>query len=219
MKIILLVDDEPDILEFLKYNLIKEGYKIYTALNGTEAIKIAKDIVPDLIILDVLMPEPDGIETCRQLKEIKSLKDTIIFFLSALSEDFTQVTGLETGADDYIVKPIKIKILISKIKAYLRRIGYDSNELTINDLNLNKNNYTVIRKSKEIYLPKKAFELLFLLASKPEKLFTRKEIYNIIWGSDMMPENRTVDVHVRYIRDKLGRDILKTVIGVGYKFN
>lgn len=221
MKKILIVDDEPDILEFLKYNLVKEGFHVVTANNGAEAIQSAKETNPDLIILDVMMPEMDGIETCRQLRSKSAFKNTIIIFLSARSEDFTQVAGLETGADDYLVKPVKLRILISKIKAYFRRFEDDATDLNITktgSLVINKNTYLVTKGNKEYSLPKKEFELLNLLASKPNNVFTREDIYSKIWGDEIIVGDRTIDVHIRKLRDKLGDEIIKTIKGVGYKF-
>lgn len=221
MKKILIVDDEPDILEFLTYNLIKEGFDVSVATNGVEALKIAKEKIPDLIILDVMMPEMDGIETCRQLREISLFKHTIIIFLSARSEDYTQVAGLETGADDYIVKPVKLRILLSKINSYFRRIGkteINQDTLHIGALIINRQKYIVTDNSKEYSLPKKEFELLYLLASKPNIVLTRDAIYTHIWGDEIIVGDRTIDVHIRKLRDKFGDNIIKTIKGVGYKF-
>lgn len=221
MKKVLIVDDEPDILEFLSYNLIKEGYEVLTANNGSEAIKKAMKSVPDMIILDVMMPEMDGIETCRRLRENSLFKNTIIIFLSARSEDYTQIAGLDTGADDYIVKPVKLRILISKINAFFRRsVETENNEniLKFNSFIIDKNKYLVSIEDKEIFLPKKEFELLFYLASKPGRIVRREEIYNKIWGEDIIVGERTIDVHIRKIRDKLGDEIIKTIKGIGYKF-
>ncbi len=220
MKKILIADDEPDILELLQYNLTKEGFEIHTAANGAEALIQAKKIKPDLIILDVMMPELDGIETCRKLREVPDFADTYILFLSARSEDYTQIIALDVGADDYVIKPIKLRILISKIKAVFRRTGQveDGNKINISGFLIDKNTYTVRVNSKDIELPKKEFELLYLLASKPNRIFTRDEIYNRIWGDGIIVGDRTIDVHIRKIRDKLGDEVIKTIKGVGYKF-
>lgn len=217
---ILLVDDEPDILEFLGYNLTKEGYKIFKAANGKDALRIATETKPHLIILDVMMPEMDGMETCREIKQIPSLNKTIIAFLTARNEDYSQISGFDAGADDYIAKPIKPRVFISRVKALLRR--YSSAEETgqkinVADLIIDRERYMVIRNEKEFILPKKEFELLWLLASKPNKVFTRDEIYSSIWGNVIVGD-RTIDVHVRKIREKLEIDNIKTIKGVGYKF-
>lgn len=217
MKKILIVDDEPDILEFLKYNLTKENFDCYVAEDGLKGIEIAKKIVPDLIILDVMMPHIDGFETCRKLKEIDSLRNTYIIFLSARFEEYNQIAGLEAGADDYIVKPIKLIFLISKIKAFLRREKI-FDEILINDLVINKNSYTVTRNSKLINLSKKEFEVLYFLASRSENVLSRIEIYNRIWGDNIIVGSRTVDVHICQIRRKAGEGLIKTIKGVGYKF-
>ncbi|MBI5218051.1 MAG: response regulator transcription factor [Bacteroidia bacterium] len=220
MKKILIADDEPDILEFLKYNLVKEGFEVSTANNGVEALKVAYSAHPDLILLDVMMPEMDGIETCRKIRETAALKNTFIIFLSARAEDYTQIAGLESGADDYIVKPVKLRVLISKIKAFFRRAEeQEGNKIFIKELIIDKDKYTVAKNKKELHFPKKEFELLFMLASKPNKLFTRDEIYNKIWGNEIIVGDRTIDVHIRKIRDKLGDDLIKTIKGVGYKFD
>lgn len=217
---ILLVDDEPDILEFVGYNIRKEGYTLYTSGNGKEAIKIAKEIKPHLIILDVMMPEMDGIETCKELKHFPELKNTIITFLSARGEDFTQIAGLDAGGDDYITKPIKPRVLISRINALLRRSVTESSDkiITIGDLIIDNEKYLIIKNGKEIILPKKEFELLSLLTTKPNKVFSREEIFEKIWDDDIIVGDRTIDVHVRKIREKLGDNSIKTVKGVGYKY-
>jgi len=221
MKKILIIDDEPDILEFLKYNLIKEGYDTYTASNGIDGINMAMEIIPNLIILDVMMPVMDGIETCRNIKEIPTLRKTLIVFLTARGEDYSQIAGLESGADDYIVKPVKNRVLIERIKALFRRISVedDTNKIFIDNLIIDKNKYSVAKGDKTIDLPKKEFELLFLLAEKPNKVFTRREIYNIIWEGDLNIGDRTIDVHIRKIREKIGEEYIKTIKGVGYKFD
>lgn len=226
-QIILLVDDEDDILEFLSYNLTKNGYQVHTAKNGEEGIKKAIKIKPDLIILDVMMPHMDGIETCDQLRNTKEVGDPIIIFLTARSEDYSQIAGYDVGADDYITKPIKPKILVSKVKSLLRRSG-KMNDLTTNDeadtliINdqfiIDKERYLVIKDDVEILLPKKEFELLLLFASKVDKVFTREEIFSKVWGNDVIVGDRTIDVHIRKIREKIGNDYIQTTKGVGYKF-
>jgi len=217
---ILLVDDEPDILEFLGYNLTKEGYKIFKAANGKDALRIATDAKPHLIILDVMMPEMDGMETCREIKQIPSLNKTIIAFLTARNEDYSQIAGFDAGADDYIAKPIKPRVFISRVKALLRRFSTTEetgDRINVADLSIDRERYMVIRNEKEFILPKKEFELLWLLASKPNKVFTRDEIYSSIWGNVVVGD-RTIDVHVRKIREKLEIDNIKTIKSVGYKF-
>ncbi len=219
---ILLVDDEPDILEFLTYNLNKEGYVTYTASNGNEAIEVAKKEIPDLIILDVMMPDMDGIETCRELRAISDLKNVMITFLTARNEDYSQIAGFDVGADDYINKPIKPRVLISRIKALLRRSG--ANEKPVEEkeemggIKVDRERYLVTKGDQEITLPKKEFELIDLLASKPGKVFTREEILNTVWGDDVVVGDRTIDVHVRKLREKLGEDYIRTVKGIGYTF-
>lgn len=221
---ILLVDDEPDILEFLSYNLIKEGYNVYTASNGNEALKIADKEIPHLIILDVMMPGMDGIEVCENLKRNKTLSHTVIAFLTARGEDYSQIAGFEAGADDYIAKPIKPKLLISRIKALLKRFDFSENQITeksiicFENLTINKEKYSVTKDDIEINLPKKEFELLVLLANKPDKVFTREDIYTIIWGNDVIVGERTIDVHIRKLREKIGDDYIQTIKGVGYRF-
>lgn len=219
MKKILIIDDEPDILEFLKYNLSNENFNIYTAANGIDGLKIALEIIPDLIILDVMMPEMDGIETCKNIKENKSLQNSLIVFLSARGEDYSQIAGLDCGADDYIVKPVKLRILIGKIKAMFRRISDEnSSKIIIKNLVIDKNNYTVIKENITIDFPKKEFELLYLLAGKANKIFSREEIYSTVWGNNIVVGDRTIDVHIKKIRDKLGDNSIRTIKGVGYKF-
>ncbi len=215
---ILLVDDEPDILEILSFNLSNEGYKIFTAENGKEALEVAVKQLPDLIILDVMMPIMDGIETCERLRMDKRFKDTLIMFLSARGEDYSQVAAFESGADDYVTKPIKPRILNSKVKAMLRRFVDQEANIIIGDLLINAEEYTVFKDDKEISLPRKEFELLYLLASKPGKVFKRIKIMEAVWGSDVVVGDRTIDVHIRKLREKIGDDFLKTVKGVGYKF-
>lgn len=218
---ILLVDDEPDILEIVKYNLSLEGYQIHTAENGEEAIKKAKIHKPHLIILDVMMPVMDGMEACEKLRIIPELSETIITFLTARGEDYAQVAGFEVGADDYITKPIKPKVLISKVKALLRRFNNtidDTVNIIVGDLVINREEYKVVKSEKEIILPRKEFELLALLASKPGKVFKREDILTRVWGNDVIVGDRTIDVHIRKLREKIGNDSIKTVKGVGYKF-
>ena len=219
---ILLVDDEPDILEIVGYNLSQAGYQIATATNGKEAIKQAKKIIPHLIIMDVMMPEMDGMEACEHIREIPELKDVIITFLTARSEDYSQVAGFEVGADDYIAKPIKPKLLISKVKGLLRRLKEDeplepSSSINIGDLIINREEYKIVYSGKTIILPRKEFELLYLLASKPGKVFTRTEILDKVWGNEVIVGGRTIDVHVRKLREKIDDDLFKTIKGVGYK--
>jgi two-component system, OmpR family, alkaline phosphatase synthesis response regulator PhoP len=220
---ILLVDDEPDILEFLSYNLKKEGYNVFTANNGKEAVTVAKKENPHLIILDVMMPDMDGIETCREIREIPGLKDVMIAFLTARSEDYSQIAGFDVGADDYINKPIKPRVLISRIKALLRRgANSDSSKSTdkvdMGGIRIDRERYLIIQDGKEVSLPKKEFELLALLASKPGKVFTRDVILDKVWGGDVVVGDRTIDVHIRKLREKLGEEFIKTVKGIGYKF-
>lgn len=219
---ILLVDDEQDILEFLSYNLKKEGYSVFTANNGKEAITIAKKVTPDLIILDVMMPDMDGIETCRGLREIPELKNVMIAFLTARNEDYSQIAGFDVGADDYINKPIKPRVLVSRIKALLRRgTGTESNKIDKVDtggIKIDRERYVIEKNGVEINLPKKEFELLALLASKPGKVFTREVILDLVWGGDVVVGDRTIDVHIRKLREKIGEDFIKTIKGIGYKF-
>jgi len=219
---ILLVDDEPDILEIVGYNLSNEGYKIITAKNGVEGVKKAKKEKPQLIILDVMMPEMDGIEACERIRKIPELSDTIITFLTARGEDYSQVAGFDAGADDYITKPIKPKVLVSKVKALLRRYKeeeeFSSDVLKIGSLTIDREAYKIILKGKELILPRKEFELLSLLTSKPGKVFKREEILDKVWGNEVIVGGRTIDVHIRKLREKIGDDSFKTVKGVGYKF-
>jgi len=222
---ILLVDDEEDILEFLSYNLEKEGFNIYTAKNGTEAIAIAQDVNPHLILLDVMMPKMDGIETCEEIRKIPSLKHVLIAFLTARGEDYSQIAGFEAGGDDYITKPIKPKLLTSKVRALLKRFMKFDREILesevpqeISDIRIDKEKYIVILKGEELFLPKKEFELLNLLISRPQKVFTRDEIFEKVWGENIIVGDRTIDVHIRKLREKLGKEYIKTIKGVGYKF-
>ncbi|MCF8229809.1 MAG: response regulator transcription factor [Bacteroidales bacterium] len=219
---ILLVDDEKDVLEFLSYNIKREGYKVFTASNGKDAIESAKKIQPHLIILDVMMPGIDGIETCNEIKELPEMQKTIIVFLTARGEDYSQIAGFEAGADDYITKPIKPKVLISRIKALLRRYKESDQEqegqVALKDFTIDKEKYLIMKDDKEISLPKKEFELLLLLTSKPNKVFSREEIFAKVWGTNVIVGDRTIDVHVRKIREKIGLQNIKTVKGVGYKY-
>ncbi|MFZ2284620.1 MAG: response regulator transcription factor [Lutibacter sp.] len=219
---ILLVDDEPDILEIVGYNLKNEGYKIYTAKNGIEAIESAKKHTPHLIILDIMMPEMDGIEACEKIRATKGLENVLITFFTARSEDYSQMAGFDVGADDYITKPIKPKVLISKIKALLRRVDDDSNSDTekvkIGDFIIDREEYVIIKNGEKMSLPRKEFELFALLASKPGKVFKRDDILNQVWGNEVVVGGRTIDVHIRKLREKLGDDNFKTIKGVGYKF-
>ncbi len=218
---ILVVDDEPDILEFLSYNLEKEGFSVETAENGKQALEKAKKNHPDIVLLDVMMPEMDGIETCRTMREMPQFENTIIAFLTARTEDYSQIAGFETGADDYISKPIKPRVLVSRLKALLRR--YEAKEskssfLDVGNIQIDRERYLIIFNGKEMAVPRKEFELLYLLASKPGKVFKRDEILNEIWGRDIIVGDRTIDVHIRKLREKLGEDLIKTVKGIGYKF-
>lgn len=217
---ILLVDDEPDILEIVGYNLSQEGYKIVTASNGREAIQVAKSELPQLIIMDVMMPEMDGIEACEKIRNFPELQNTIIAFLTARSEDYSQMAGFDAGADDYIPKPIKPRILVSKVKALLRRIKdsvESSDVLNVGGIEINREEYKIVKEGKEIILPRKEFELFYLLASKPGKVFTREEILDKVWGNEVVVGGRTIDVHIRKLREKIGDEFFKTIKGVGYK--
>ena len=219
---ILLVDDEQDILEIVGYNLSQEGYKIVTASNGREAIAVAKKELPNLIIMDVMMPEMDGMEACEAIRKLPELQNVIITFLTARSEDYSQVAGFDAGADDYIAKPIKPKLLVSKVKALLRRFketeGASTENLTLGNIIINREEYKIIIDDREISLPRKEFELFYLLASKPGKVFKREEILDKVWGNEVIVGGRTIDVHIRKLREKIGEDLFKTIKGVGYKF-
>ena len=218
---ILLVDDEPDILEIVGYNLKNEGYQVITAENGQEAIKFAKKHNPHLILLDIMMPEMDGIEACEKIRKINSLENVIIAFLTARGEDYSQVAGFEAGADDYITKPIKPKVLVSKIKSLLRRLKTEKNSedsLKIGDIVIDREEYVVYKSGVKISLPRKEFELLSLLTSKPNKVFKREVILDTVWGNEVVVGGRTIDVHIRKLREKIGDNHFKTVKGVGYKF-
>jgi two-component system alkaline phosphatase synthesis response regulator PhoP len=218
---ILLVDDEPDIVEFLSYNLKKEGYDVLTASNGKDAIEIAKKELPQLIVLDVMMPDMDGIETCREIRDQKGLSEVLIAFLTARSEDYTQIAGFEVGADDYITKPIKPRVFISRIKALLRRLQTSTEHegnMEFGDVRIDKEKHSVFKGGQEIALPKKEFKLFSLLCSKPGKVFTREYILDQVWGDEVVVGDRTIDVHIRKLREKIGDEYFKTVKGVGYKF-
>lgn len=220
-KKILLVDDEQDILEILSYNLEKEGYKVFTANNGNEGIAKAKEIIPDLILLDVMMPEKDGIETCQEMRQIKELQKTLIVFLSARAEEFSQLAGYDAGANDYIVKIIKPKVLISKVNALLQLSTQvsesQSKVLELGDLIIDKDNFKVTKARENLLLPKKEFDLLYLLASNTQKVFIREEILDKVRGNDVIVGERTIDVHIRRLREKLGDDSIQTLKGIGYK--
>lgn len=219
-KKILLIDDEQDILEILSYNLEKEGYQVFTANNGNEGIVKAKEIIPDLILLDVMMPEKDGIETCQEMRQIKELQKTLIVFLSARSEEFSQLAGFDAGANDYIVKIIKPKVLISKVNALLQlttKVAEQSKLIELGDLVIDKDNFKVTKNGEHFLLPKKEFDLLYLLASNTQKVFKREEILDKVWGNDVIVGERTIDVHIRRLREKLGDNSIQTLKGIGYK--
>jgi len=219
---ILLVDDEPDILEIVGYNLSSEGYEVFTAKNGVEAVAKAKKKQPHLVILDVMMPEMDGIEACEILRNTPGLEDTVITFLTARGEDYSQVAGFDAGADDYITKPIKPKVLVSKVKALLRRLKENKAEVEdivkVGNIVINREEYKIVNDGKELILPRKEFELLSLLTSKPSKVFKREVILDKVWGNEVVVGGRTIDVHIRKLREKIGDHHFKTVKGVGYKF-
>lgn len=217
---ILLVDDDADILEIVGFNLEAENYQVFTAKNGKEALTIAKKEIPNLVILDVMMPEMDGIETCESMRKLPGLNSTIITFLTARGEDYSQVAGFDVGADDYITKPIKPKLLVSKVKALLRRVKEDisvEDILKIGNIEINREEYKIIKDKVEIILPRKEFELFYLLASKPGKVFKREEILDKVWGNEVIVGGRTIDVHIRKLREKIGDELFKTIKGVGYK--
>jgi two-component system alkaline phosphatase synthesis response regulator PhoP len=218
---ILLVDDEPDVLEIVGYNLKNEGYSVFTAKNGLEALKLAKKIVPQLIILDIMMPEMDGIEACEKIRNTKGLENVLISFFTARGEDYSQVAGFDVGADDYITKPIKPKVLVSKIKALLRRVKNEETpveHVNVGDIIIDRDEYVIIKDGEKLSLPRKEFELFALLASKPGKVFTRDDILEKVWGNEVVVGGRTIDVHIRKLREKIGDENFKTVKGVGYKF-
>jgi len=219
---ILCVDDEPDILEILKYNLSNEGYNVSTAADGKSAIEIAYNISPNLIIMDVMMPNMDGIEACEKLRSDEKFNDTIIMFLTARGEDYSHVAAYDAGADDYATKPVKPKVLVSKVKGLLRRlkkvIAKDINEIVFDDIKIDREKYKVYISDNVLNLPRKEFELLYLLASKPDKVYKREKIMETVWGSEVIVGDRTIDVHIRKLREKVGDKYFKTVKGVGYKF-
>ena len=219
---ILCVDDEPDILEILKYNLSNEGYSVSTAADGKSAIEIAYNISPNLIIMDVMMPNMDGIEACEKLRSDEKFNDTIIMFLTARGEDYSHVAAYDAGADDYVTKPVKPKVLVSKVKGLLRRlkkvIAKDINEIVFDDIKIDREKYKVYISDNVLNLPRKEFELLYLLASKPDKVYKREKIMETVWGSEVVVGDRTIDVHIRKLREKVGDKYFKTVKGVGYKF-
>jgi two-component system, OmpR family, alkaline phosphatase synthesis response regulator PhoP len=222
---ILLVDDEKDILEFLSYNLERAGFEVYVTNNGRDAIQMASEVNPHLILLDVMMPEMDGIETCEEIRKSKNHENTLIAFLTARGEDYSQIAGFDAGADDYINKPIKPKVLVSRIHALLKRIKSEGKEenteaqiIEIENIVIDKERFLVIKDGNELALPKKEFELLSLLISKPDKVFTREEIFSRVWGDNVIVGDRTIDVHIRKLREKIGDEYIKTIKGVGYKF-
>ena len=219
---ILCVDDEPDILEILKYNLSNEGYNVSTAADGKSAIEMAYNISPNLIIMDVMMPNMDGIEACEKLRSDEKFNDTIIMFLTARGEDYSHVAAYDAGADDYVTKPVKPKVLVSKVKGLLRRlkkvIAKDVNEIVFDDIKIDREKYKVYISDNVLNLPRKEFELLYLLASKPDKVYKREKIMESVWGSEVVVGDRTIDVHIRKLREKVGDKYFKTVKGVGYKF-
>jgi two-component system, OmpR family, alkaline phosphatase synthesis response regulator PhoP len=223
---ILLVDDETDILEFLGYNIEREGYEVHTSNNGRDAIKKASEIKPHLILLDVMMPEMDGIETCEELRRSPDHENTLIAFLTARGEDYSQIAGFSAGADDYISKPIKPKVLISRIQALLKRVKISESEtiteksqiIEMSDIIIDRERFLITKGGKDLVLPKKEFELLNLLISKPDKVFTREEIFSRVWGDNVIVGDRTIDVHIRKLREKIGEEYIKTIKGVGYKF-
>ena len=220
---ILLVDDEPDIIEFLGYNLSKEGYQVYSTGNGKDGVAMAKKVLPHLVILDVMMPGQDGIETCREIRNTEELRNVLITFLTARHEDYSQIAGFDAGADDYINKPIKPRVLLYRIAAMLRRLSLtdikETENIYVGCLKIDREKYIVIKNGSELYLPKKEFELLSLLASKPKKVFTRNEILDHVWSGQVVVDDRTIDVHVRRLREKVGDSYIKTVKGIGYKFD
>lgn len=219
-KKILIVDDEKDIVQLLRYNLEKEGYKCFSAYDGEEAVEKAIKKKPNLILLDIMMPKMDGIEACRKIKENDNLQNTYVIFLTARNEEYSEIAGFDAGADDYITKPIKPRALLSRIKAIFKRSKVDNevDEIVINDLTINRNRFNVTIRGHHLILPKKEFELLYLLASKPGKVFRREQILNNVWGSEVFVGDRTIDVHIRKIREKIGNHLITTIKGVGYKF-
>ena len=222
---ILLVDDEPDIIEFMTYNLKKEGFKVYSVNNGVDAVKTAREIRPHIILLDIMMPGMDGVETCEEIRKIPPLNKTIVAFLTARGEDYSQIAGFDAGGDDYITKPIKPKVLLGRIKALLKRYHSSADEMEMagqmtskEGFVVDRERYVVVKDGKDIVLPKKEFELLNMLISRPEKVFTREEIFQSVWGDKIIVGDRTIDVHIRKLREKIGEEYIKTIKGVGYKF-
>ncbi len=220
---ILVVDDEPDILEFLRYNLVKEGYEVFTAVDGKVGLKIAEEEHPQLIILDIMMPKMDGVEVCRQLRNKGEFENTVIAFLTAREEDYSQIAALDVGGDDYITKPIRPRVFVSRVKALLRRsdrvqVEETADIIRVGDLAIDREKVSVLKGELMIELAKKEFELLYLLVSKPGKVFSREEIFNKVWGTDVIVGNRTIDVHIRKLREKIGDQYIKTIKGIGYKF-
>ena len=216
---ILIVDDEKDILEFLSYNLKKKGYKVYTSSSGSEGVKMAKDLNPSLIILDIMMPEMDGIEACQLIRKEMNMTQPIITFLTSRAEDYSQIAGFEAGADDYITKPIRPRLLVSKVESLLRRRNASVELKKNKDITIDREKYLVDVKGNSLVLPKKEFELLELLASRPGKVFKRDQILSIVWGDETIVGERTIDVHIRKLREKIGNDYIRTIKGVGYTFN
>ena len=218
---VLLVDDEQDVLDFMKYNLEKEGFWVYTATNGNDGIEVAKRMKPHLIVLDLMMPVKDGLSTCKELRKMPEFKNTLITFLTARDEDYSQIAGFESGADDYITKPIKPKVFISRINGLMRRLEETQIPLNIKigNIEIDKEKYVVIKGGETLNLPRKEFELLCLLASKPGRVFKREEILNKVWGNDTIVGDRTIDVHIRKLREKIGEELFKTIKGIGYKFD
>ena len=216
---ILLVDDEPDILQFLSYNLKKEGFNVYTANNGEEGVQKARDLSPSLVLLDVMMPTMDGIEACQIIRNDPSITQPIISFLTSRSEDYSQIAGFEVGADDYISKPIRPRLLLSKVKSLLRRSGVEQEQQKTSSLAINREKFVVELNGEEITLPKKEFQLLEFLVSRPGKVFNREQILSFVWGNDAIVGERTIDVHIRKLREKLGNDYIRTIKGVGYTYN
>ncbi len=220
---LLLVDDEPDILEFLSYNLRKEGFQVFTSTNGHDALRLANEVKPHLVLLDVMMPEMDGIEVCEEIRRNERLSNVIIAFLTARGEDYSQIAGFEAGGDDYITKPVKPKVLVSRLKALLKRIDSNpspaiSSESIGEGIHIDKERFLVYKDGEALNLPKKEFELLALLFSRPSKVFSRDEIFSMVWGDNIIVGDRTIDVHIRKLREKIGEDHIKTIKGVGYKF-
>jgi two-component system, OmpR family, alkaline phosphatase synthesis response regulator PhoP len=218
---ILVVDDEEDIIELLSYNLEKEGYAVKVAHNGKQAIEVAKDFAPQLILMDIMMPELDGVEACRRLRQIPKLKETYIIFLTARSEEFSEIAAFEAGGNDYLTKPIKPRALVSRVNAFFKREtnGFEKDIITIDDLIIDRSSYTVTKSAEKIILPKKEFELLYFLANRPNHVFSREDLLNHVWGTDVYVIPRTIDVHIRKVREKLGDHYITTIKGIGYKYS